>query len=148
MLVIGYGNPGRGDDGLGPALAARIEAMSLPRVRVLIDYQLKVEHAQDIAKAVQVVFMDAAMGAGESVTLSPVRPADRAEVHSHALSPEAVLALAALLYGATPNAWMLAIRGEVFGDIREGLSAPAARNLDRAEAMFLGWAKAHAAVTA
>ncbi len=30
ILLIGYGNPGRGDDGLGPLLAARIEALAIP----------------------------------------------------------------------------------------------------------------------
>lgn len=43
ILLIGYGNPGRGDDGLGPALAAAIEAMELPGVTVEADYQLMVD---------------------------------------------------------------------------------------------------------
>ena len=34
ILVIGYGNPGRLDDGLGPAFAERIQAMELPSVTV------------------------------------------------------------------------------------------------------------------
>ena len=32
MQLIGYGNPGRCDDGLGPAFAARVAAQNLPGI--------------------------------------------------------------------------------------------------------------------
>ena len=38
-LVIGYGNPWRGDDGIGPAVAGLIEDLNLPNVRVLAVHQ-------------------------------------------------------------------------------------------------------------
>ena len=34
-LVIGVGNPDRGDDGVGPAVASRVAALGLPGVRVV-----------------------------------------------------------------------------------------------------------------
>jgi Ni,Fe-hydrogenase maturation factor len=49
ILFIGYGNPGRLDDGLGPALAARIDALSLKGMTVEADYQLAVENAFDVS---------------------------------------------------------------------------------------------------
>ena len=45
LLLIGYGNPGRGDDGLGPALAEAIEQKQYADVEVDIDFQLNVEDA-------------------------------------------------------------------------------------------------------
>ena len=45
VLLIGYGNPGRLDDGLGPALAAAVEKLAIPGVTVDADYQLNVEDA-------------------------------------------------------------------------------------------------------
>ena len=30
VLLLGYGNPGRLDDGLGPALAAQVECLACP----------------------------------------------------------------------------------------------------------------------
>ena len=36
MLLLGYGNPGRLDDGLGPALAAQVERLALPGVTVRV----------------------------------------------------------------------------------------------------------------
>ena len=54
ILLLGYGNPGRCDDGLGPAFAARIEARGLPGLDVFTDYQLTVDHALQIVDGVQV----------------------------------------------------------------------------------------------
>ena len=42
-LVIGYGNPGRRDDGLGPSFADILAAEGIPGVDVDSDYQLTVE---------------------------------------------------------------------------------------------------------
>ena len=43
ILLLGYGNPGRLDDGLGAAFCGEIEKMDLPGVNIEADYQLTVE---------------------------------------------------------------------------------------------------------
>jgi len=139
LLLIGYGNQGRGDDGLGPAFAARIEARRLAGLSVDADYQLTVEHALAVAEADGVVFVDASLDAGEPFFFAPVKPAETASIASHSLSPAAVLSLATTLYGRAPEAFVLGISGSVFGDVREGLSEEARHNLDRAEAFFCQW---------
>ena len=138
-LLIGYGNPGRGDDGLGPAFVERIEARGLPDLDTKIDYQLKVEHAPLLVGASAVVFVDAWMGEQAPFRFSPVRPAGSGDVTSHSLSPATVLTLAGTLFGATPEAHLLAITGADFGRVHEGLSPVAQDNLDRAEAFFIDW---------
>lgn len=141
MLLIGYGNPGRGDDGLGPAFAERIEQAGLSGVTVMVDYQLTVEHAFDVAEAGQVVFADALIGGDGPFRFAPAHPVIDADITSHNLSPEAVLTLARTLYDATPEAHVMGIAGQAFGEVREGLSGPALGNLDRAVAFFLDWAR-------
>ena len=47
-LVIGIGNPSRGDDAIGPLAVERLEALALPGVELLTDFQLQVEHALDL----------------------------------------------------------------------------------------------------
>lgn len=133
LLLIGYGNPGRGDDGLGPALAGRIAALGLPGVTVEIDYQLTVDHAAMIAAHDLVILADAAIGLAGPFRLSRVagRPAG---LGSHQVTPEAALSLAGLLYGVRPPAWTLAIAGTAFDRIVEGLSPPAQDALERAAA--------------
>lgn len=137
VLLIGYGNPGRGDDGLGPALAARMAARKLPGLRVIEAYQLVVEHAADIAGADAVVFADADFRPGAEVRLTELRADPAGEIGSHDVSPASVLSLAALLFGATARGYVLGIPGEESREVHEGLSARGRANLDRAEALLV-----------
>ncbi len=137
LLLIGYGNPGRCDDGLGPAFAERIRERDLPGIRIDVDYQLKVEHAMASSQAGSVVFVDAMQNAPKPFLLTPLKRDDAADFTSHELSPGGVLSLAATLYGAEPKAHLLGISGTEFGRIDEGLSAGATANLDLAEEAFL-----------
>ena len=138
-LLIGYGNPGRGDDGLGPAFARRMAARELPALRVEIDYQLTVEHALMISAARTVVFVDAALDAEKSFYFNPVDETVNGSLDSHAVSPEAALALSRLLFGAAPEGFVLGLQGEAFGEMAEGLSRTALLSLDVAEAFFIDW---------
>jgi hydrogenase maturation protease len=132
ILLIGYGNPGRGDDGLGPAVAEAIEELSLAGVTVEIDYQLTVDHAALIAAHDAVVFADAMTGLADPFRLTEIGTAQQDALGSHQVTPEAALALAGLLFGHRPPAWMLAIAGDAFGEVREGLSPRAQHNLGQA----------------
>jgi hydrogenase maturation protease len=144
LLLIGYGNAGRGDDGLGPAFAQRIAGAGLPGCRTEIDYQLTPEHALLVAEAGTVVFADAETGLDRPFRFERLYADNTGEIASHALAPGAVLALAGMLYGKAPEAWVLGISGRDFGSVSEGLSEPAARNLDLAIARFLDWHGARA----
>ena len=139
VLVIGYGNPGRGDDGLGPALAAGVEALGLEGVTVDCDYQLTVDHAGLIATHDVVVFADAMIGLDVPFRLSPITRTQPETLGSHQVSPEAALALAGLLFGHAPPGWILAMAGGEFGEVKEGLSPRAARNLGLALEHLRAW---------
>ncbi len=133
-LILAYGNPGRRDDGLGPAFAAALEARDLPDVTIDVDYQLTVEHAATVAEHDAVVFVDAACDGPEPHALRPLPiatgEASAAPTFStHSVSPAGVMTLAAELFGARPAAYVLAIRGYEFNEFGEGLSEPAATNL-------------------
>jgi hydrogenase maturation protease len=106
----------------------RLKARRLRGVACDANYQLNIEDALAVAGHEVVVFVDAARGLRKPFTFDRVRPAGSLPPMSHALGPEAVLAIAAELYGRTPDARLLAIRGERW-DIGEGLSAKAERNL-------------------
>ena len=132
VLIIGIGNPSRGDDALGPTCTQRLEAMGLQNVELLTDFQLQVEFALDLAGRREVVFIDAAASGAEPFVFRPVGKDAGLSHTSHALSPEAVLA-ACNRVGVTPpeQAHVLAIRGYGF-ELGEGLSQQAARNLEAA----------------
>ena len=122
ILVIGYGNPGRLDDGLGPALAEQLSAMRLDHVTVETDYQLTVEDAELAARHDVVVFADAAVAGPAPFDFRSVEPRRGAEFTTHSVSPEQVLGLAHDLFGATTAGYVLAIRGCEFDDFGERLS--------------------------
>jgi hydrogenase maturation protease len=131
ILVIGYGNPGRRDDGLGPALADRLENLDRANVTVDRDYQLSVEHAELVAHHDIVVFADAATdGDGHApFYLRRVEAAADTSYSSHSLSPQAVLHLAAECFGAHPHAWLLGIRPVDMDSFAEGLTHEAEAHL-------------------
>jgi hydrogenase maturation protease len=131
ILVLGFGNPGRRDDGLGPAAVERLRARRLRGVTCDADYQLNLEDALSCAGHDVVVFVDAARRLRRPYAFRSLRPAAAFPPLSHALSPEAVLAIAAELYGKRPEARLLAIRGHSWA-IGEGLTAKAEKDLDLA----------------
>lgn len=138
-LLIGFGNPGRGDDGLGPAFARRIAARSLPGLVVEIDYQLTVDHALLIAGVERVVFADAALDAETPFYFRPVDGTSEGSLGSHAISPGDAMALSRLLFGAGAAGFVLGLRGASYGEMAEGLSDVAHCSLDAAEAFFVTW---------
>lgn len=137
-LVIGYGNPARGDDGLGPVFADQLKSAALNRVETRIDYQLCVEDALDLANFKQVVFVDAARNLDRPFVFYPVNEEQVPDgLDTHSLSPEAVVHLARTLFGAATRAFVLAIQGEHFDIFEERLSVRAEENLQAALDFFI-----------
>jgi hydrogenase maturation protease len=142
ILVLGYGNPGRQDDGLGPEAADRIEAMGLPDVAVDSDYQLNIEDAATMAGYDMVLFVDASVDAAEPFTLKEIRPASAITFTSHSVSPESVLAICDEHLGAPPKAWVLAIRGYAFefdGQMTDRAKDNLEKALETIPSLFRAW---------
>jgi len=137
VLVLGYGNPGRQDDGLGPAAAAEIDSLGWSNLTAFDTYQLNIEDAIDVAAHDVVWFVDAAKGGEAPYAVHDVAPAAAVEFTSHILRPEALLAIARQCYGASPKAFLLAIRGYEF-EFVEALTPRARDNLQAALAMLTG----------
>jgi hydrogenase maturation protease len=109
LLVIGYGNTLRGDDGVGPKLAEAVEALSMPGVTTLICDLLTPELADTISKAGTVVFVDATIARGAEAQLHELLPANSSQLLAHAADPKILLALARDVFGHAPKAWWLTI---------------------------------------
>lgn len=113
-LIIGYGNPFRGDDGVGPYVAAQLGG--------IVVHQLVPEMAEQIAKAESVIFVDA------NCSLPPgqveVQPVEEEAILTHKSTPGALLKLAREVYGQAPQATLIAI-GVTSFDLGEQLTAEA-----------------------
>lgn len=129
VLILAYGNPGRRDDGLGPALAAALEVLDLPGVTIDVDYQLTVEDAAAVAAHDVVVFVDADCRGTAPFSFTPLAPQPAVSFSSHSVAPQAVLGLAAELFGTVRPGYLLGIRGYEFNEFGEGLSERAQANL-------------------
>jgi len=132
ILVIGIGNPGRTDDGLGPALAEAVESWNLSGVKTSINYQLNIEDAADIAESDLVLFIDASVDAAAPFEFYQASAAARTSFTTHAMEPESVLALCRQVYHKQPPAFILGVRGESF-ELAEGISSRAAEYYRKAE---------------
>lgn len=135
ILIVGIGNPSRGDDALGPRLIERLEAHPPPGVELLSDFQLQVEYALDLQGRREVVFADASLEAPAPFSFTAVVAAIDASYSSHELSPGALLHAYRKLFGDPPPAFVLALRGEAF-ELGEGLSEAAGANLEAALAFI------------
>jgi hydrogenase maturation protease len=125
VLVIGYGNSLRGDDGIGPHLARAVEAWALPHLRVLAVYQLTPELAEAVAAARRVLFLDAHADANNvPVRVSRLEPAEDSSPSGHSVDPRALLRLARDLYGRAPESYWVTVEARDFG-LGEGLSREA-----------------------
>ncbi|MBP9593001.1 MAG: hydrogenase maturation protease [Steroidobacteraceae bacterium] len=132
VLVLAVGNPSRGDDAIGPALAGRLEALAMPQIEVITDYQLQVEHALEIEGRERVIFVDAGAGTPAPFELRRVGPSTGFAHTTHALAPAGVLDTYERVIGAlTADAWLLCVRGDAF-ELGEGLTGAAEANGDAA----------------
>lgn len=125
--MFGYGNPGRQDDGAGPAVAEELASLGLPGVTVEIDYQLSIEAAAELAEAERAVFVDAALEGPEPFQVRPLEAGAVIRFSTHAFGPESVLAVCEEAYGRAPEALLVGVRGYEFG-IAEGLTERARAN--------------------
>ena len=132
LLLFGYGNPGRGDDALGPELIARIVQMHLADVECQNDMQLQVEHVTDLAGCDRVLFVDADMSCAEPFEFSGITSEKDASYTSHAMSPSALLHAYCQVYKKeAPPSFLLRIRGYDF-ELGNPLTSQASDNLEAA----------------
>ena len=129
ILIIGYGNPGRLDDGLGPAFAEALERMKLENLTVDSNYQLSVEDSAQVAGHDVVIFADAAVKGREPFFFKEISPLSAVSFSSHSVDPENLLALAEQIFHKIPEGYVLGIRGYEFNEFGEWLSEGARKNL-------------------
>ena len=112
ILLIGIGNTGRGDDGLGWLFLDRIKEMYPGSFDVEYRYQLQVEDAALICNYDDVLFIDATVEEiSGGCALKPCKPASSYYFSSHMQSPEVILYLAETLYNKSPNTFVMQISG-------------------------------------
>lgn len=108
ILVIGYGNTLRSDDGIGQIVAMEVEKFNLPQVRSIYLHQLTPELAEKIALFETVIFIDASIK-HKKVELINLKKLKFNNNWTHYISPESLLYLTEIMYEKTPLAWLITI---------------------------------------
>lgn len=131
LLLIGYGNPDRQDDGVAwHVLAMLADRLDRPRPQeigegmedfsdspgLLFVLQLTPELAEIVSRSSSVCFIDAHTGSvEEDVQLIPIGKEFQTSPLTHHMTPQTVLSLANSLYQSSPDGYLLSIRGYQFG---------------------------------
>ena len=136
ILIYGYGNPGREDDGLGNAFVEAIrlwiEKNKLTNIELDSNYQLNIEDADMMARNDIVLFVDATEEPIDNFCITTVEPSDsRVEFTMHAVSPAFVLDICQKIFKKNPLTYLLHIKGYQW-DFKEELSINAIKNHNNA----------------
>ncbi len=102
LLVIGYGNDLRSDDGAGRAVAEMVSDLDLPGVEVLTMSQLTPELTLEIAGQAKVVFVDADVDVSEVTVRQVTAGPPGGGVMTHHGDPATLLTLTATV-GPLPD---------------------------------------------
>lgn len=139
VLIHAYGNPGRGDDGLGNTFIQMcqpwLSSEYVHHLKIENSYQLNVEDAYTMSEFDIVVFVDATNAGVEDFSFTKIEPKSQSPFTTHAMFPSGVLFLCGELYGKQPETYLLQVRGYEW-EMLEGLSEQAERNLWKAFHFF------------
>lgn len=153
-FVFGYGNPDRQDDGvawhvltalarrLGWQVPASIEEEFSPAdgtPDLAYDLQLTPELAQTIAGYRRVCFIDAHTGdIPEEICMVELKGEYQHSPFTHHMTPSTCLAMAQTLYGGSPEAILVSVRGYEFG-FTQSLSARTELLVEQAAQIIYAW---------
>lgn len=146
VLVVGYGNSLRSDDGVGPAVAARLaDDPRLAGVIIRSEHQLTPELAADASGASLLILIDAGTEeAPGEVSVRRLEPAldEGGTAWTHHLDPSTLVGLARELWGSAPPVVLVSI-GPASLEMGEGLSEVVAQAVTRAADLVATVVEAH-----
>ena len=118
VLIVGYGNPLRGDDALGRLAADRLAQRfaGLPHVTVMSVHQLTLDLAETASNCERLILLDARQArlAGEVFCERLTTAATAPTPLSHYCTPGELLAATEMLYGAAPRAYLAGVTAHAF----------------------------------
>lgn len=126
VVLVGFGNEYRKDDGLGIKLLDFIEDERIKKVKV---QELSYSILDDIRDFDIVIFIDASIE-GEGVIFRKVEKKQKFSPLTHHLTPEELLIWAEFINKKSYEFYLLSIRGYDF-DFGEEVSEKAKKNLEK-----------------
>ena len=154
-LILGFGNPDRGDDGVAWHILKKIAELSghdwesegfesgivklNNHLNLWFNLQLIPEVAEDLANYQKAIFLDAHTSEiKDEISIVKVEPDYQRSPFTHHLTAATCLALAKSLYGRTPQATLISIRGTDFS-FTHALSKQTARLANQVVKLIMSW---------
>ncbi len=111
VVIVGYGNPLRGDDAVGWRVAETIATdPRLAGAHVVTAHQLLPEHAVELGEAGLAVLVDARVGElPGSISVTHVAPCAERSTFAHHLTPAALAALAMAVTGRSADVVVVSV---------------------------------------
>ena len=132
--IVGYGNPQRRDDGIGPYIVKGLEPLFEHRgdVHLLVLHQLEPDVIDALKNAHTILFVDATVEIlAEGRHWAEIQPEIKAlPCLIHQVTPSFILGLLKRLYHRNPAVWMISIQGDDFSFGR-GLSSEAQKRAEQ-----------------
>jgi hydrogenase maturation protease len=156
LLLIGYGNPDREDDGVAwHILRALTEKLGLDapasyedefpvaaEIDLVFYLQLTPEMAEEISDYQYVCFIDAHTGSiPEPVRLIKVESEFQHSPFTHHLTPQSLMSMCETIYGKKPDAALLSVLGHRFLFTRQ-LSEKTSQLVPQAVGLIWDWIRA------
>jgi Ni,Fe-hydrogenase maturation factor len=153
-LLLGWGNPDRQDDGAAwhiLAEVARLSGLPVPEeegesfdnpggeLDLFFTLQLTPELSEMVAAYQRVAFIDAHTGdISQDLNIQSLSAIFQTSPLTHHFTAESCLELAQQLYGSSPEAWLISVRGYEFGFSRE-MSSETAGLVQQASTRLRDW---------
>ena len=138
--IIGFGNPQRRDDGIGPCVVDRLRGLlrHSEGVHLLAVPQLTADLAGDLYEADRILFADATMAdlAGGWSRCAVYPETCSLPYLTHHVTPAYLMGLIQTLYHRSPSAWLISIQGYDFS-FGEGLSPAAEKRMQTVSSEIL-----------
>lgn len=135
ILMIGYGNPSRQDDGIGPYIVDRLKRRlnNIPGIDFLTLHQLTIDLVETLRHYDFVLFIDATVEEiGDGFKFSKVDPEFGLSYYlTHYCNPSLLLGLVQSIYHRDPTIVEVAIQGDSFG-FRQKLTSEATARAEKA----------------
>ncbi len=136
ILVFGYGNSGRQDDGIAIEMIKQLKTDGIKtfisNVEFYADTQLNIEDALRISKMDIVFFIDASDEDIDNITINRILPSEpKSSFSFHGFSPGFILSLCKKIYNKSPDVFLILIKGFEW-EIKEGLTSKARENMNQA----------------
>lgn len=132
IVVFTWGNPSRGDDGVGPWFADYLRQIEGLDAVLVEDFQLQIEHLLDCRGGELLLFIDACCHSERDVHFEEVELSTDVAHTSHALTPAQLLGYYRRVFDTSPPpAFQLTIAGSAF-ELGQPMSAATRAHCHRA----------------